>query len=44
MKALLPAIITATLFAVSTPAFAQLNDTTQTPNVENEGVHKSLTQ
>ncbi len=32
-----------TLLAVS-PAFAQLTDTTQTPNVENEGVHKSLTQ
>ena len=44
MKALLLAIITATLFAVSAPAFAQLTDTTQTPNVENEGVHKSLTQ
>jgi hypothetical protein len=32
-----------TLFHV-TPAFAQLTDVTQTPNVENEGVHKSLNQ
>ena len=42
VKTLLIAAIVA-LFHV-TPAFAQLTDTTQTPNVENEGVHKSLTQ
>jgi hypothetical protein len=29
---------------VAAPASAQLTDTTQTPNVENEGVHKSLEQ
>ena len=38
--------VLAALISVSAaaPAYAQLTDTTQTPNVENEGVHKSLTQ
>jgi hypothetical protein len=31
-------------FGSAAPAYAQLTDTTQTPNLENEGVHKSLEQ
>ncbi len=37
----LAALITCT---VAGPAYAQLTDTTQTPNLENEGIHKSLQQ
>jgi len=46
MKSLLlsAAFALALVLLAATPAFAQLTDVTQTPNVENEGVHKSLAQ